>query len=197
MHGTHAFCPESGGSLSEDTVVTEDGQELRYSTGDNAYGDDSYILTTGSRCSSKIALMSRFRECHERHFGTRWIDEDRVAQLYRRVATHLRKLKAECNGETSTRDEWIWFALAERLGREGEPADWMHAHADQVCPNCGGQLQWYDALRGSLPKCVNDCYGDGRFVGGEICERVATVYNRAFGDDIGEGVKPTELEVVP
>ncbi len=196
MHGTHAFCPESGSTLSEDTVVTETGRELRYPTNDNAYGEDSYVLTTGATCSSTIALMSRFRECHEREFGTTWVDDERVNALYRRVALYLRQLKADVDGEATTRDEWIWFALAERLDREGDPADWMRNYADVVCPHCGGTLSWLEAPRGMLPKCLNKCDGTNRYLAHEIQRKVAAVYNRAF-DERGVGLKPTEVAIVP
>lgn len=192
MYGTHAFCPESGANLSSDSIVVDNGSELRYPENDQAYGEDSYLLTTGETCSSKIALMSRFRECHERHFGTRWTDDERTAELYRQVASHLRKLKSDGESDSPTRDEWIWFALAERLDRDDYPTDWMHAHADQVCPQCGGQLQWLEAPRGILPKCANNCGGENQFVQHNIRSRVATVYNCAFN----EGLKPTEVGVL-
>lgn len=186
MHGAHAFCPESGSTLSEETIVLENGREVRYPTGDNAYGDEAWALTTGARCSSRMALMSRFRECHERTWGTRWVDEEATEARYRRVALAIRQLKRE---NADVRDEWIWFALAERLHRLGDPVDWMYDFADLCCPACEGPLQWLEAPRGTLPVCVNRCpgtkwHGGDNYVHHRIRDRIATVYNRTFDDPI-------------
>jgi len=169
MKGIHAFCPVTGSQLSSDTHYDEDGKKQRVPQNDNAYGGESWLLTSGSNYSSKHALMSRFRDCHERHHG----QDD---ELYRFAALSIRRLKAE-----DARDEWIWLALSIRLEEAEWPHAWMHSHVDLICPDCEGMLRWEDRDLGPRPECV-DCDSETVWTG--ILERVARLYNQAFDDEI-------------
>jgi hypothetical protein len=140
MKGAHAISPANGSSLSQNRhYINEQPRPLRVPKNDHTYGNPSYELTSGEAVSSKMALMNFVRRVHVKQH-----DED--DQLYQRAALALRRLKAD-DGET--RDEWILFALAERLAQLGHSVDWLRSNVDPVCPQCGGKLKWeiVDALR--------------------------------------------------
>jgi len=176
MKGAQAICPASGSSLSQDRhYVDEQTRPLRVPEDDHTYGDPSYELTTGERCSSKMALMNFIRRVHAKQH-----DED--DPLYQRAALALRRLKAD---EGETRDEWILFALAERLHQLGYDADWLRSNIDPVCPQCGGKLKWEVSPRGASARCGTYCDG-GSYQNWEIRVRVRTTFNSAFPDDAVE-----------
>ena len=176
MKGAQAFCPASGSSLSQDRhFVGDRTRPLRVPTGDHTYGDASHELTTGDTCSSKMALMNYVRRVHAKH-------HDGDDQLYQRSALALRRLKA---GESDYRDEWILFALAERLIQFGYSVGWLRSNVDPVCPQCGGKLKWESAPRGASARCGTNC-ANGDYQNWEIRERVREAFNTAFPDDAVE-----------
>ena len=184
MKGANAICPTSGSSLSDDRhYVGNNTRPLRVPEDDYCYGDPSYELTTGERCSSKMALMNFVRRVH-----TKAHDED--DQLYRRAALALRRLKG---GESDTRDEWILYALAERLQQFDYDVDWLTGPIDLVCPHCGGTLKWESTPRGASVRCGTHCDG-GDYQNWEIRRRVRMAFNEAFPDDRVNGV--AELTVL-
>lgn len=173
MKGQTAICPTSGATLSEQKHYPEGADRpLRVPENDHVYGDDCFELTTGARCSSKRALMNFVRRTHERHH-----DPDKT--LYQTVALELRRLKRE----STARDEWVLYALAERLHRRHFDIEWLRAHIEPVCPRCGGPLAFKETPRGVDGKCATNCSDDNDFRNWEIRERVLEAYNATFDDD--------------
>ncbi|MFC4549399.1 MULTISPECIES: hypothetical protein [Halorussus] len=172
MKGQDAICPESGARLSEDRHPDERRRPYR------APEDESGLLTTGEHCSSRGALITFFRRTHRgMHDG----DLDR--NLLRRAALHLYQLKRA----SDARDEWIWYALCERLHRDGYDVAWMRAVVDPVCPHCGSELTAELAPRDEvLPKCGASCRGD-QFLAGDIANAIRRTFNQAFDKHVERG----------
>ncbi|WP_323190473.1 hypothetical protein [Halostella sp. PRR32] len=184
MKGANAICPSSGSSLSEDRhFVGEKARPLRVPDDDHDYGEASYELTTGQRCSSKMALMNFVRRVHTQH-----CEED--DQLYRRAALELRRLKS---ANDDVRDEWILYALAERLARQGHDVDWLRSNLEPVCPGCGGKLKWESSPRGASARCGTFCF-TGNYVNWPIRVHVQRAFNAAYSSEALDG--PYSLEVL-
>lgn len=173
---TRAISPANGSSLSDDRhYVGDRGRPLRVPLNDHTYGAPSFELTTGSAVSSKLALMNVVRRLHEQ-------SHDPDDGLYRRSALALRRLK---RGESDVRDEWILFALAERLAQLDYAVDWLRSNVEPVCPQCGGQLSWESSPRGMSARCGTNC-ANGHYQNAEIRNRVKDAFNAAFPSDAVE-----------
>ncbi|SER68827.1 hypothetical protein [Natrinema salaciae] len=177
MIGKHAFCPTSGASLSREVHYDERGRPERVPQADdlspNAALDGP--LTTGKRRSSRRALATYFRRCHRRH-------ADPNDGLYCRAALSLTRLKRAATGRQE-RDVIVWYALGERLARDGFDVEWMRAHAEPRCPDCGGRLTYVSAADGPVGRCGNSCRSgrDDRLE--TIRETVCSLFARTFPDD--------------
>ena len=172
MIDEHAFCPRSGAPLSDEKHYDERGHARR---APEELNDEPTIqeLTNGERRSSRRALLVHFRRCHGRH-------ADPDSTLYRTASLALYRLKRTAHG-TVDRDVYVWYALAERLAREGFDAGWMHAHVEPRCPRCHGKLKYGRTPDGGLrARCGARC-SDGRSDAlREVRETVADLYTRAF-----------------
>lgn len=192
MKGQHAFCPESGASLSRerdyatpdpDGVVRPGYAEAHSTSSDVDAGGG--LVTNGERVSSTRGLIGRFRHCYAEH-----VDGDPDARVERAAATALRKLKSA--RDRAEWDIWVWTALQERLERAGVDADWMTEHVELRCPSCAGPLAWERAPRGDrLPRCAQDCDDRGIYRHTEIADRVRALYTQAFETEI------TDVHVLP
>lgn len=172
MIDEYAFCPRSGAPLSEERHYDERGQARRVPEEPN---DEPTIeeLTNGERRSSRRALLAHFRHCHARH-------ADPDPALYRAVSLALYRLKRAADG-TDEWDVYVWYALAERLAREGFDAGWMHVHVEPRCPRCHGKLKYGRTPRGDLTaRCGARCSNDRANALREVRETVADLYTRAF-----------------
>lgn len=176
MIGEHAFCPTSGASLSREVHYDDRGRPERVPQSDDLSPNAALEgpLTTGERRSSKRALATYFRRCHRRH-------ADRDDDLYRRAAVALARLKRAASGREE-RDDVVWFALAERLAREGFDVDWMTAHADPRCPACNGRLTYVEGPDGPIGRC-GSCRDarDDRLEA--VRDLVRSLFARTFPDD--------------
>lgn len=175
----YAFCPRSGAPLSAERHYDEFGRARRAPLESTDGGPAVHELTNGERRSSRRALHVHFRECHGRH-----ADPDPV--LYRVASLALYRLKRAAEG-TADWDVHVWYALAERLARDGFDAEWMHAHAEPRCPRCHGALRYERTPGGDLyAECGTRCVGRTNALD-EVRETVADLFNRAFGvdEDIG------------
>ncbi len=177
MIGKHAFCPTSGASLSREVHYDERGRPERVPQSDDLSPNAALEepLTTGKRRSSRRALATYFRRCHRRH-------GDANDDLYCRAALVLRRLKRVATGDQE-RDHILWYALGDRLARDGFDVDWMSIHAEPRCPDCGGRLTYVDGPDGPIGRCGGSCTGtrDDRLV--TIRETVCTLLARAFPDE--------------
>lgn len=183
MKGPDAMCPETGSPLSEQRHPDERRRPHREPT-----GPESALLSTGAETSSAHSLKRLFR---------RSLDDGRddpPGKLLSRACYHLDTLRAAC---PDVRDEWIWYALAEKLHRDDLDAGWMRAYVDPVCPHCGSELAVELAPREDiLPKCGVNCRDDNRYVAGDIAERVRDTYNAAFADRDCEALDAGDLQII-
>ena len=169
MKGPHAICPESGARLSQERHPDERRIQYREPT-----TSESSVLSTGKTHSSMHALASFFGR------KARDLVDDPEEALLTAASQYLRALKSE----TDARDEWVWYALCERLHRDGYDVAWMRmADVVLVCPHCGSRLTYRPAPKGDiLPKCAINCQGSDDFVYGAIRSEIRTAYNQAFDD---------------
>ena len=176
VRGSDAFCPSSGSRLSLERHPDERARPWRVPEA----SDQSAELTTGADKSSKTALKVFFRRTQRSERADGEMDRD----LLHRAARHIETLKRE----TEARDEWIWYALCERLHREDFEVAWMRKHVDPVCPHCGGELTADVAPKNEvLPKCGVNCRDDDRFLKGDIAAIIRRTYNTAFDDPVERG----------
>lgn len=177
MIGEHAFCPTSGASLSREAHYDERNRPERVPESDELSPNAALEapLTTGRRRSSRRALATYFRRCHRRH-------ADADDELYCRAAFVLARLKRVATGRQE-RDVILWYALGERLARDGFDVDWMSAHAEPRCPECSGRLTYVDGPDGPIGRCGGSCRGtcDDRLA--TIRDTVCTLFARTFPDD--------------
>ncbi|WP_135830652.1 hypothetical protein [Halorussus halobius] len=175
VRGEDAFCPSSGSRLSLDRHFDELARPWRVPDASS----ESAELTTGADKSSTTALKRFFRRTHRSERSDDTMDRD----LLRVAARHIETLKRS----TEARDEWVWYALCERLHREGFDVGWMRKHVNPVCPHCGSELTADLAPKGEvLPQCAVNCRDDNRFVEGDIADAIRDTYNEAFaGTDAG------------
>jgi hypothetical protein len=180
MKGPHAICPSSGADLSDDRHPDERGINYR-----EPVTDDEDVLTTGKTHSSWHALVSFFERNHDEYAD----DSDR--RQLPPATRYLRALKSE----TDARDEWVWYALCERLHREGFDVAWMRmADVVLVCPHCGSWLKYRPAPNGELlPKCGVNCRDKDEFVFGDIRAEIRATYNQAF--DVPDPLDPGDLQI--
>ena len=188
VKGPYAICPATGADLSEDRHPDERG--IQYREPETARSD---VLSTGKTHSSRHALTTFFTRNHRKYAD----DMDDGAP--QRAAEYLRALKSE----TDARDEWVWYALCERLHRDDFDVAWMRmADVVLVCPHCGSWLKYRPSPDGErlLPKCGVACTKTSEadsedFVFGDICEEIRTTYNEAFADTTGEYIEPGSLHI--
>ncbi len=174
MKGPHAICPSSGADLSDDRHPDDRGIQHR-----EPETSDENVLSTGKTHSSRRALMSFFERKHSA------LANDAADAVVPTAIRYLRALKSE----TDARDEWIWYALAERLHREGFEVAWMRtADVVLVCPHCGSWLKYRPAPKGDLlPKCGVNCNDRDEFVFGDIRREIRETYNGAFDATLDAG----------
>lgn len=177
MIGKHAFCPTSGASLSREAHYDEHGRPMRAPTGDECrhIAACETPLTTGSRRSSKRALTTYFRRCHQRH-------AEASDELYRRAAFAIHQLKRTATDHDG-RDVVVWYALSERLAHEGFDVAWMSAHVEPRCPTCGGRLSYEMGPNGPLAWCGTRCSDEKRDRLETIRDTVVSLYERTFHED--------------
>ncbi|MCU4741678.1 hypothetical protein OB955_17240 [Halobacteria archaeon AArc-m2/3/4] len=198
MIGEHAFCPTSGASLSREIHYDEHGRPERAPRSEDLTPKDALEapLTTGERRSSKRALSTYFQRCHRRHVGSarnepedggeRSIDENDVeaedddeSDLYRHAALALTRLKRTATGRQE-RDVIVWYALRERLARDGFDVAWMTAHVEPRCPDCGSQLVYVTGPDRPLGRCPTSCTGDRRDRLRTIRTTVVALFERTY-----------------
>lgn len=179
MRDEHAFCPKSGAPLSERPHY--DGRGRPWHVPEPERPDaplgageriESAELTNGEFRSSRLALTTYFRRCQRRHGGS----DDR---LCREAGSALRRLKRATTRET----EWdlvVWYALGERLTRDGHDVAWMHAHTKPRCLDCGGRLKYHAVAERIVAVCATNCSGDRRDQLAALRSRVATLYTDAY-----------------
>lgn len=177
MIGEHAFCPTNGAELSREDHYDERGRPERVPQSDDLSPDAALEapLTTGKRRSSKRALATYFQRCHQRHTEP---DDD----LYRRALLIITRLKRTAMGREA-RDVIIWYALSERLAREGVDIDWMASHVEPRCPECGGRLKYVSGPNGPIGRCGTSCIDaptDQLYV---IRTTVCSLLDRTFATD--------------
>lgn len=172
MKGPHAICAETGADLSEDRHPDEHGIPER-----EPETRDHDVLSNGATHSSRLALLRFFRRKHAA------LADDPGDDAPARAARYLRALKSE----TDARDEWVWYALAERLHRDGFDIAWMRmADVVLVCPHCSSWLTYRPSPSGDiLPKCGATCTDDYLF--GDIREVLRATYNAAFDNTLDPG----------
>lgn len=177
MIGEHAFCPTSGASLSRDVHYDERGRPERVPQSDDLAPNASLEapLTTGNRRSSRRALATHFRRCHRRH-------DEPNNELYCRGALALARLKRTATGRQEY-DVIVWYALGERLARDGFDVNWMAAHAEPRCPECHGRLTYVPGVDGLLGRCGGSCRGTREDRLDTIRETVRSLFARTFPDD--------------
>ena len=181
VKGPDAFCPKSGAPLSDDRHPDERRRPHR-----EPESDECAELSTGAVRSSTDALIAFFRRSH------RDSSRDLDRPLLRKAARHLRTLKSE----SDARDEWIWYALCEKLHREDFEVAWMRYHVHLVCPYCGSEPKWEPAPCGDLlPKCAVNCTDSSEYVLHEARERIRTAYNAAWGDTPADHIDSGELRI--
>lgn len=180
MKGPHAICPETGADLSQERHPDE--RRIQYREPET---DDSDILSTGETHSSRLAL-ARFFDRNHREYA-----DDLEDGAPCRAGIHLRALKSE----TEARDEWVWYALCEKLHREGFDVAWMRmADVVLVCPHCGSWLKYRPAPKDELlPKCGTNCNDTDEFVFGDIKARIRSTYNLAFAPT--DPLDPGDLQI--
>ena len=181
MIDEHAFCPRSGAPLSEERHYDERGHARRVPEEPN---DEPTVqeLTNGERRSSRRALLAHFRHCHERH-------AEPDPAIHRAASLALYRLKRVADGAVEW-DVHVWYALAERLAREGFDAEWMHVHVEPRCPRCHGTLKYGRTPRGDLvARCGALCSDERADALRVVRETVADLYTRAF-----EPTEPIEVD---
>ncbi|WP_135852624.1 hypothetical protein [Halorussus salinus] len=174
MKGPHAICPSSGADLSEDRHPDDRGIPQR-----EPQTPDHDVLSTGQTHSSRRALTAFFERTHGEY-----ADDPERTQLPS-ATRYLRALKSE----TDARDEWVWYALAERLHRDGFNVGWMRmADVVLVCPHCGSWLKYRPAPKGELlPKCGVNCRDRDEFVFGDIRREIRETFTAAFDSSLDRG----------
>lgn len=183
MKGPDAICPESGASLSEQRHPDQRRRPHR-----EPRIDSSALLSTGEETSSTHALKRFFRRTHDTA-----VDAPSPSVLGK-ACHHIDTLRAAC---PDTRDEWIWFALAEKLHRDDYTVGWMRAYVDPVCPHCGSELAVDLApCEEVLPKCGVNCRDDNNYVAGDIADRVRETYNTAFADQDADALDRGQLQTI-
>ncbi|EMA36833.1 hypothetical protein [Halobiforma nitratireducens] len=177
MIGEHAFCPTSGASLSREVHYDDRGRPERTPQSDDLSPNATLEapLTTGARRSSRRALLTYFRRCHRRH-------ADADDECYRRAALALARLKRTASGRDE-RDVVVWFALGERLAYEGFDVEWMAAHADPRCPDCGARLSYASDSDGLVGYCGVSCRDERTDRLAEIRETVRSLFARTYPDE--------------
>jgi hypothetical protein len=189
MLGKDAFCPKSGAPLSEERHYDESGRPRRAVEPGAIDGDRSERagvddaddavpvgeLTNGARRSSTRALIRHFRRCHQRH-------REAAPTLYRTVSTAVTRLKRAASGRQAW-DVHVWYALQERLRRQGHDVEWMGGHASVSCPRCHGRLRFERPGTEVRAYCGSNCGGTGVDRLPEIRSVVANLLAAAFGAD--------------
>jgi hypothetical protein len=184
VRGPDAFCPVTGSRLSLDRHPDDLARPWRVPEA----SDESAELTTGADKSSKMALKRFFRRTHR----SERTDGEFNRELLREAATHIETLKRE----TEARDEWVWFALCEKLYREGYDVAWMRIHVNPVCPHCGGEPTADLAPCGDvLRKCAVNCRDDNRFLEGDIATAIRETYNTAFASEDRDAIDAGHLQI--
>lgn len=198
MIGEHAFCPTSGASLSREIHYDEHGRPERAPRSDDLTPTDALEapLTTGERRSSKRALSTYFQRCHRRHVDSprdeledgdeRTIDvtateDEDEPELYRHAALALTRLKRTATGRQE-RDVIVWYALRERLARDGFDVAWMTAHVEPRCPDCGSQLTYVTGPDRPIGRCPTSCTDDRRDRLRTIRATVVALFERTYPD---------------
>lgn len=187
MIGKYAFCPTSGASLSREVHYDERGRPERVPQDDDLSPNATLDapLTTGKRRSSRRALVTHFRRCHRRH-------DDPDDDLSRRAALAIGRLKRAASGRQE-RDVVVWYALAERLARDGFDVDWMGAHAEPRCPSCSGRLTYVVGPDGPIGRCGGSCDDTGEDRLETIRETVCSLFAQTFPDDPAPATDALEL----
>lgn len=177
MIGKHAFCPTSGASLSREIHYDEQGRPERAPESDDLTPGTALDvpLTTGERRSSKRALSTYFRRCRRHHAES---DDG----LDGRASLAITRLKRTATGREQL-DIVVWYALAERLKREGLDVDWMDGHVEPRCPDCGGRLAYEMGSNGVVGRCGTACTGDRGDRLRTIRELVVSLTERTFPDE--------------
>lgn len=187
MIGSNGFCPKTGASLSEEHHYDRDGRSRRAVSEERGQAPPQTAgeLTNGAIRSSRVALITYFRRCHQRHCEP---DDD----LYRAAATGLQRLKRAADGKQE-HDVHIWYALQKRLERAGFDVEWMHAHATLHCLYCHGPLV-YDAVdRDAVEaQCGGNCIDTNADQFSRIRSVIASLYTSAFAES--EATVPTPDE---
>ncbi|WP_276253954.1 hypothetical protein [Halomontanus rarus] len=204
MIGEHAFCPTSGASLSQEIHYDEHGRSERAPRSDELTPTDALEtpLTTGERRSSKRALSTYFQRCHRRHAESprdelvdgdeRAVDETATEDeidsededrpdLYRHATLALTRLKRAATGRQE-RDVIVWYALRERLARDGFDVAWMTAHVEPRCPDCGSQLVYVSGPNRPIGRCPTSCTGDRHDRLRAIRTTVTALFERTYSD---------------
>ena len=182
MRGNHAFCPSSGALLSDER---ERPQEYRPSASPVRAPEPDEInqhliepYSRGANHSSASALVGYFRRMRRRYAP------ETSPTIARQAALAIQRLKEP---ETDVHDDYLWFALAERLHRaedySRDELDWLWHCVELSCPHCFGPITdepVVTAPHGTKSKCAINCTDDNRHVDGEIRSRILKAYNRAF-----------------
>ena len=168
MKGLHRFSPRSGAALSQEREYPG-AIPLREAL------DGSGELTNGELVSrSAKALLRRFKECHQRHYG-------RDPALYHEAWQAINALRSDEDMPTPW-DCWVWYCLAEYLSREGYDVEWMLSHVEARCPRCSSQLQYEPSPMGyDYARCATNCGNDAPTRTVEIVGRLLDLYERTFG----------------
>lgn len=177
MIGEHAFCPTNGAELSREVHYDERGRPKRVPKSDELSPNAALEapLTAGKRRSSKRALSRYFQRCHQRHAET---DDD----LYRRALLTVTRLKRTATGR-ETHDVIVWYALGERLTRNGFDVEWMGSHVEPRCPECEGRLKYVSGPDGPIARCGTSCTDGHEDRLHTIRTTVCSLLDRTFPDD--------------
>jgi hypothetical protein len=181
MRGKHAFCPSSGALLSDER---ERPQEYRPGASPVRAPEPDEINQTllepysrGANHSSASALVGYFRRMRRRHAP------EASPTIARQAALAIQRLKEP---ETDVHDDYLWFALAERLHRaedySRDELDWLWQCVELSCPRCYGPLRDEPVIieDAAKSKCAINCTDDNRYVDDEIRETILKAYNKAF-----------------
>lgn len=143
----------------------------------------------GAARSSIQALVCHFRQCHQRYHA-------KNRRLYWAVSLAFTRLKWTASG-AEQRDMYIWYALAERLAREGYNPEWMYVHVEPRCPRCLGKLI-YDQLDTNrlTARCRVNCTDDNANCMVEIRETIAELYSQAFSQEDDVLLSTTDILVI-
>ncbi|WP_273835157.1 hypothetical protein [Halococcus sp. PRR34] len=181
MRGKHAFCPSSGALLADER---ERPQEYRPGASPVRAPEPDEIneiliepYSRGANHSSASALVGYFRRMRKRHAP------EADPTIARQAALAIQRLKEP---EDDVHDDYLWYALAERLHRHDDytqdALDWLWQCVELSCPHCFGPITdepviVEDAVHS---KCAINCTDDNRYVDDEIRERMLEAYNEAF-----------------